>query len=425
MSNFLNFFKSDKSITSDPSNTNNEITPTKINNPICIIGGLQYIGAHIVITFLRNNYNVIVLDTIYNTNFVNYTIFNTYSNFEFMNIDYNNLESIINILIYRKVDTIIYPFRNSFSFKDSFTIYSNTINPLINILKIVNSINLKYPKQITKFICASNSSYCWNTSEILHYNNTYYVENSNSFFTFMKEKLIYDFHQTNSDIQIYILRLSSPCGCDPLFYNSLLNINYLKYHKSLQSNIIFSLLTGSYLQITKHKSLSPTNASFINNINFLDIQDIANAFLLSYKTNTLSRFEVLNVTHYKTINMCNILKQFGTNIRFYLNYSNIIRNNIKDFIQFVNDTKEIINWDPIYNPLNSFSYINNFLSNKLKSIDLTKLEDSNNTSWPQTMVTTTIELNPGNNLSKIESEDDFDLFFDSIPDTEYHQSNNE
>ncbi len=457
MSNFLNIFKSSKSNDSKEPNSNSIIDSNQpqtnllgedqtettqlnrlykdIEKPICVIGGLQYIGAHIVLNFLRNNYKVIVLDSVYNTNFVEPTVFCMYQNYEYINIDYSNYVSISNILWFHQIDTIIYPFRNSFSNKDSFTTYSNTIYPLINILKAISLTNTNSPYQINKIICASNCSIYNFEHDVIHYNNINSC-NSNVFYTFMKERLLYDFHKSNPQIQITILRLASPCGIDSTLYNSILNINYLKFHKSLQNNIIFSLLTGSYLQITKYKSSSNnSNIGFGNNINFIEINDISSAFLKVYKNISFNRFEILTIAHNKPINMFHILKQFGTGMRFYVSYSNsMMIQNTRDLNSVLNYTKDIINWEPVLEPLKSFSYINTYLSNKLNSIDLSKLEQSNNMYFSQTNGIVQVDLSSTDNVNTNnvstnnvstntntfncaeileDSDDEFDLFFEA------------
>ena len=64
-----------------PNNNSLEMTSIKNNfeksrTKICIFGGLEYIGAHVVLDFLNQDYNVLVLDCLDNNNFTHPNIFN-------------------------------------------------------------------------------------------------------------------------------------------------------------------------------------------------------------------------------------------------------------------------------------------------------------------------------------------------------------
>ncbi len=416
MSNLLDLFNILKSKDID---TNNALITNK--HTIAIIGGLQYIGAHITLSFLKNNYNVIILDCIYNTNFINPDIFNNYINYKFIAIEYDNYKMISDIFIQYNISTIIYPFRNSFSFKDTFTIYSNTIFPLTNILKAICDTNNKKSNQINKLICASNSSIYTSSHQIL-FNSQYELDNPSAFFTFIKEKLIYDFHKINPNIFISILRISTPCGVDPMFYNSLLNINYLKYHKSLQNNIILCLLTNSYLQINKNNNqIDISINSFANDINNLDITDISNAFLCCYLNDNGMYFRIYNIINYNSINICHILKVFGPSIRFYINYNNYNSNKyVYNTYDILRITKENLDWEPTIEIKKSYNNISSFINSKKQTlINLDNYNNlPNNTYWdtPNTNTHIVITNDSDNTITNaknkiIDEEDEFDLFF--------------
>jgi UDP-glucose 4-epimerase len=333
-------------------------------NVICVIGGLQYIGAHVTLEFLNNNYTVIVMDQLHPSNFTYPEIFSTkYNRFKFIRLDYQNTNHIRDTLIHNKVNVIIYPFRNSFSYKDPLTMVCNTITPLTSIIKSINETNIASPKQIKMFICASTLQS--QSSEIINYTNFNYTMNQRSFLTYQKERLVFDFHKMNSDIKTVILKITTPCGIDSLFFNSFLNIQYLKQHPSLQNNIIYSVLTDELLKVNKNQNYNVkySDSEYTNSVNYLDIHDISNAFVKTERASHLNQFSVQFIYNYKSINILKIVRTFGTRIRFILGpYDNSVKvNDIQNLVKF---TTKNIKWEP-KQPINeSFEKIGHFMSDK-------------------------------------------------------------
>ncbi len=398
MSGLFSFFRNIE----NPLNTN-------IANPhsnICIIGGLQFIGAHIALEFARCNYRVIIVDTVQPTNFIHPSCFmEQFKNIEFIANDLTKSDPLKDIFVEKNIQTIIYPFRNSFSFKDTLTIYSNIIYPLTNVLKAISDSNIISNNQIKKILCAS-TFYHSPSNEMIYYLNYEYPIHQPALLTYLKEKCIYEFHKMNPNVSTNILKITTPCGVDPFFSEQLFNIHYLYQHKSLQNNIIYSILTDNLLQINKNRDHTIKNSTngYTDNVNCIDISDISRAFLDVQEKPFQGQFNVFYILQFEETNILNIIKIFGSKIRFVLGHSESPINN-KTYSEYnlIQYTKDKINWLPKKSFKDSFERIKNILGDRKHSMPFLAIDQI----VPN-------EIAPADNdILNSDIDNEVDLFFES------------
>ena len=113
---------------------------------ILLTGGLGYIGSNIAIQLLNNNYNIIIIDNLSNSNIERLKILEKLSNktIPFYNYDMNNIDLIDNVFNKHNINVVIHLAglkAVAESVKNPLLYYSNNINITINLLQIMEKYN--------------------------------------------------------------------------------------------------------------------------------------------------------------------------------------------------------------------------------------------------------------------------------------------
>ena len=179
---------------------------------ILITGGCGYIGSHTIIEILKNNnYNVVIIDNLLNSN---YFILDRLQQITNKNIKLyqkdcrdnlddifttHNIESIIHFAAYKSVGD---------SVKNPLEYYDNNINSLLNILLYAKKFN------VDNIVFSSSYSLYGNLKE-LPANENSILSNPESPYAYTKligERILQDFSKVNPSIKIISLRYFNPVG---------------------------------------------------------------------------------------------------------------------------------------------------------------------------------------------------------------------
>lgn len=183
---------------------------------ILVTGGLGFIGSHICVELLNNNYNVIIIDNLINSkreilnNIIKIT---NNKNIKLYEEDLLHKENILNIFKNENIDIIIHC-AGLKSVNESINLpykyYNENINMTLNLLEIMNIFPIK------KFIFSSSA-----TVYGVNNNNKFFIENdiigqniTNPYgqTKYMQEIMLKDFAFKNKDIDFVILRYFNPVG---------------------------------------------------------------------------------------------------------------------------------------------------------------------------------------------------------------------
>ena len=182
---------------------------------IIVTGGAGYIGSHTIIELLQNtNYNVVSVDNFSNSNATSYDRIKaiTNKNFDTINIDLCNLESInSHLLNYKNIMGIIH-FAAYKSVGESMVkplmYYNNNVNSLINLLQFCAD------KNINNFIFSSSCSVYGNATElpVTEQTSLAKAESAYGHTKQVGEELINFFCKANPNFKTVLLRYFNPVG---------------------------------------------------------------------------------------------------------------------------------------------------------------------------------------------------------------------
>jgi UDP-glucose 4-epimerase len=184
-------------------------------NTVLITGGLGFIGSHIAIQFLNNNYNVIIIDNLSNSKINKLDIIKKYSTnndklqlYVFDLLDYNNLYETFNA---NKIDIVIHLAglkAVSESINNPIMYYQNNLNSTLNLITVME-----------KFKCYnlifSSSATVYGNSIVPFTEQTktgYGITNPYGRSKFMQEEILKDLQMSNKLWNIIILRYFNPIG---------------------------------------------------------------------------------------------------------------------------------------------------------------------------------------------------------------------
>lgn len=179
---------------------------------VLVTGGLGYIGSHTVVELLNNNYNVVVVDNLYNSNLaVKRKIEKiTKKRVVFFNMDVTNYEDISSVCDKYTFDGIIH-------FAGYKAVSESTTKPLIyyynNVLSTINLARIATENNIPKFIFSSSATVYGDgispfveTMPLLDRTNPYGETKV------MSERILIDTAKANKDFSVTLLRYFNPVG---------------------------------------------------------------------------------------------------------------------------------------------------------------------------------------------------------------------
>lgn len=182
---------------------------------ILLTGGLGYIGSNIAIKLLNNNYNIIIIDNLSNSNIERLNIIEKLSNktIPFYNYDMNDIYLVDSVFKKHDIDVVIHLAglkAVNESIKNPLIYYSNNINITINLLQTMK----KY--KCYNIIFSSSATVYGNqpipfVEEMLTGIN---LTNPYGKTKYIIEEMLKDIYQSNKNFNIIILRYFNPLGSD-------------------------------------------------------------------------------------------------------------------------------------------------------------------------------------------------------------------
>lgn len=189
--------------------------------PTCLLtGGLGYIGSHICLELLQNNYDIIIMDNLSNSKIEKLNKikkFNSNNNIiDFYNVDLVKFEIVNNIInnlytLNKKIDVIIHLAGLKAvgeSIKLPLNYYENNLISTLNIIKIMEVFNIKN-------IIFSSSATVYGSAQVPYYetsNTGNGITNPYGRSKFIQEEILKDISISNKDWNIILLRYFNPIG---------------------------------------------------------------------------------------------------------------------------------------------------------------------------------------------------------------------
>jgi UDP-glucose 4-epimerase len=179
---------------------------------ILVTGGLGFIGSHIVVELLNNNYNVIVIDNLSNSKISVKNKIETITNktFELFIFDICDVSLLEDIFIKYKISTIIHLAglkSVNESIRNPLLYYNKNIISTLNLLKMVDKYN------IIKFIFSSSATVYGTPTEIPLFENSQTglnITNPYGKTKYMQEEILRDLYKSDNEWNIIILRYFNP-----------------------------------------------------------------------------------------------------------------------------------------------------------------------------------------------------------------------
>jgi UDP-glucose 4-epimerase len=314
---------------------------------ILVTGGLGFIGSHIVVELLNNNYNVIVVDNLSNSKITVKDKIETITNktfelFIFDLCDKSLLEDLFNKF---KISTIIHLAglkSVNESIKKPLFYYNKNIVSTLNLLEMVDTYN------ITKFIFSSSATVYGTPTEIPLFETSQVglnITNPYGKTKYMLEEIIKDYHFNNNICKFVILRYFNPVGAhssgligeDP---NDIPN-NLMPYILKVATNIYdkLSIYGNDY---------NTRDGTCIRD--FIHVVDLAKAHMASIKYNSDSNYDVFNIGTGKGTTVLELVNTFiyVNNIDVPYEFTARRSGDIESNYANVNKANNLLNWTAKY-----------------------------------------------------------------------------
>jgi UDP-glucose 4-epimerase len=297
----------------------------------CLVtGGLGFIGSHICVELLSNNYDIIIIDNLSNSkieklNFIKK--FNIHNNkIFFYNIDllnYNDLENCLNNYInllfddLKKIDMIIHLAGYKAvgeSIKYPETYYQNNILSTLNIILIMKKFN------INNLIFSSSSTIYGNHLKPPYDENMdtgIDLTNPYAKTKYFQEEILKDLENANKSMNIVILRYFNPIGS--------LNSDFKEEPKGIPNNLFPYLLkvyNGELDELVIFGSDYNTRDGTCTR-DFIHVVDLAKAHIVCCENilmNKISGLKIYNVGTGKDVSVLELIKTFENINNTKINY---------------------------------------------------------------------------------------------------------
>ncbi len=188
-----------------------------LKKKILVTGGLGYIGSHTIVELIKQGFEPIIIDSLYNSNLDVLKKIKLIVGFEpiFFKIDCTNYNGLIDILSTKGDINGIIHFAAYKSVNESISnpidYYHNNLISLINILKISKKLD------INNIIFSSSCTVYGTPSKLPVTEEMPYGEITNPYgqTKMMCEKIIIDYVKSNHKIKAVLLRYFNPVGAHP------------------------------------------------------------------------------------------------------------------------------------------------------------------------------------------------------------------
>ncbi len=263
-----------------------------MNKTILVTGGLGYIGSHTIVSLLSNNYNVICIDNLVNSNInVKDAICEiTNKPFEYFNLDLTNYTQLLDTLKKREIDGIIHFAAYKAvgeSVKEPLKYYENNLGSLLNILKLSRDL------KINKLVFSSSCTVYGQAESMPVTESTPQKEAESPYGATkqMGERIIKDYCAA-SELKAIALRYFNPIGAHP---SKLIGENPNGIPANLIPYVTQTSLGQREILTVYGDDYSTPDGTAIRD--YIDINDLADAHVKSIKAFDITnlKFDVINV----------------------------------------------------------------------------------------------------------------------------------
>ena len=292
----------------------------------CLVtGGLGYIGSHICIELLQNNWNILILDNLSNckiemldkiTNVDKYN-----SNIVFHNVDlvdFYDFDKSVNdfVLQYNSIDIVIHLAglkAVSESIKLPVKYYENNLISTINLLQIMEKYSIKN-------MIFSSSSTVYGSALTPYFETTQTgigITNPYGRSKFIQEEMLKDIQKAHSDWNISLLRYFNPIGH--------LNSNFKEDPNGIPNNLFPYLVkvnSGELEELTIFGNDYATRDGTCSR-DFIHVVDLANAHLVCGQAmldGKISGLKIYNVGTGKDTTVLELIEAFEIQNKTKINY---------------------------------------------------------------------------------------------------------
>lgn len=313
---------------------------------ILITGGAGYIGSHTCVHFLKNGYDIVVLDNFCNSDRKVIDLIKKITNKEFKcyECDLRNKEQIRTIFEENDIDAVIH-FAALKSVPESvenpLKYYENNISGTLNLLDSIK-------KSKVKRIVFSSSATVYGMNNIVPYNEEMPLSATNPYgwTKVMMEQILRDFAAANEEMKVAILRYFNPIGGEP---SGLIG----ERPEGIPSNLmpyICQTAIGKlpFLKVcgTDFETKDGTGVR-----DYIHVCDIANGHLKALeKLNVLNGVEVYNLGTGKGTSVLELITTFEKVTGIHMKRVDWERRpgDISESYADVNKAKNELGWEPMF-----------------------------------------------------------------------------
>jgi UDP-glucose 4-epimerase len=292
----------------------------------CLVtGGLGYIGSHICIELIKNNWDILILDNLSNCSIDKLekiiNINKNNSNIVFKNIDLVNFFDFNEcvgeyVLKYNSINMVIHLAGLKAvceSIKLPTKYYENNLISTINLVQIMEKYNIKN-------LIFSSSSTVYGSALTPYFETTQTgigITNPYGKSKYMQEEMLKDIWMSHPDWNISLLRYFNPIGH--------LNENFKEDPNGIPNNIFPYLLkvyTGELEFLTVFGNDYETRDGTCSR-DFIHIVDLANAHLVCGEAmckNKIHGLKIYNVGTGRDTTVLELINEFETHNKIKLNY---------------------------------------------------------------------------------------------------------
>jgi len=315
---------------------------------ILVTGGLGYIGSHTIVKLLKNNYEVICIDNLINSDFSIKKKITKISkkNFKFHNIDLTNLNNLKKILKrYVSIDCVIHFASLIYvpeSFKKSIQYYRNNLTSLLNVVEISKKYN-------SDLIFSSSSTVYGNPKKFpitedmpLGVSSSPYGETKK-----ISEEILMDISK-KENLSIASLRYFNPIGAHE---SGLIGERFVK--KPIH---IMPYITQTAAGIKKELTIfgydyKTKDGTCIRD--FIHVNDVAEAHIkcIPFLKKNKKKYYKFNIGVGKGISVLELIKQFekSTGILISYKFGKRRKGDVPELWASCKKAKKLLNWSAKYN----------------------------------------------------------------------------
>jgi len=295
-------------------------------NKTCLVtGGLGYIGSHICVELIQNNYDILILDNLSNSSIdklnqiQKLNINNCKINFEQIDlVNFENFDKSISkyIELNNSIDLVIHlaglkAVGESIDFPSKY--YENNLISTINLIKIMEKYNISN-------LIFSSSSTVYGSANVPYKEQTQTgigITNPYGKSKYLQEEILKDLVISNKNWNVILLRYFNPVGH--------LNLDFKENPNGIPNNLFPYLLkvhNGELKQLTVFGNDYDTRDGTCSR-DFIHVVDLANAHLVcgnSILENKISGLKIYNVGTGKDTTVLELIGAFESVNKTKLKY---------------------------------------------------------------------------------------------------------